>query len=222
MPSELLTERRGSTLLLTISDPASRNALSEQVVAAGVEALNVAESDPSVRCIILQGDGAHFCVGAEWLPSGADHIESGGTLQRLQDFVEGLRVFPKPVIAAVEGMAAAAGFSLALACDLIVAADDAKFTLSPTAEGLASMGVTSRQSLHRLPRSLALQMCWLGEPAPVRQLHEWGLVNWTAPPGQALARALEIAEALSREHPDAVARAKEWVNQWPQSGELPR
>src|SRR5262245_17175311 len=69
MPSELLTERHGGTLVLTLSDPATRNTLSPQASAAGIEALNVAEGDDSVRCVVLRGDGAHFC--------------SGGNLQRL-------------------------------------------------------------------------------------------------------------------------------------------
>ena len=63
MPSELLTERRGTTLVLTISDPATRNTLSAQVIAAGIEALGVAEADPEVRCVVLQGAGGHFCAG---------------------------------------------------------------------------------------------------------------------------------------------------------------
>jgi len=223
MPSELLTERRGSTLLLTISDSSSHHLLSEQVFAAGVEALNVAESDASVRCIVLQGDAANFCAGGESGPPRADRFvpaeQQAQTLQRLQEFADALRVFPKPVIAAVEGTAAAAGFSLALACDLIVAAEDASFTLSSAHSGLGFLSATSRQSMHRLPRNLALQMCWLNEPTSARQLLAWGLVNWVAAPGQALLRALEVADALARVPPDSVAGVKEWVNQWPQPGE---
>ncbi|HET6599635.1 MAG TPA: enoyl-CoA hydratase-related protein, partial [Burkholderiaceae bacterium] len=63
MPSELLTERQGAVLVLTLSDPATRNTLSHQAIAAGIEALNVAESDASVRSVVLRGDGAHFCSG---------------------------------------------------------------------------------------------------------------------------------------------------------------
>ena len=63
MPSELLTERRGTTLVLTISDPATRNTLSAQVIAAGIEALGVAESNDEVRAVVLRGAGAHFCAG---------------------------------------------------------------------------------------------------------------------------------------------------------------
>ena len=63
MPSEMLTERQGPTLVLTLSDPGSRNSLSPQACAAGVEALNRAEADPQLRCVVLRGDGAHFCGG---------------------------------------------------------------------------------------------------------------------------------------------------------------
>src|SRR6185437_11466862 len=65
MPSELLTSREGSTLILTLSDPATRNTLSPQVYSAGVEALNVAESDDSIRAVIVRGDGEHFCAGGD-------------------------------------------------------------------------------------------------------------------------------------------------------------
>src|SRR5207253_2420753 len=107
MSSELKTERQGSTLVLTLSDPASRNTLSEQLVAAGVEALNVAESDADLRVVILRGDGANFCAGGN-LNGLAARRQSGPAaqvemLEHLHQFVEALRVFPKPVIAAVEG-----------------------------------------------------------------------------------------------------------------------
>jgi enoyl-CoA hydratase/carnithine racemase len=220
MSSELHAQRRDSTLVLTISDPTSRNALSEQVFAAGVEALNVAESDESVCCVVLQGDGAHFCAGSR-LPGGdgTRSIWSTGQrdlLQRFHDFVEALRVFPKPVIAAVEGQAIGAGFALALACDLVVAAEDARFTLADGSEGVSALGGAGWQLAHRLPRALALQLLWLPEPEPAARLHTWGLINWLTPAGQALTRALAVAESLAATSPHAVARIKDKVNQWPQ------
>jgi enoyl-CoA hydratase/carnithine racemase len=222
MSSELHAQRRDSTLVLTITDPTSRNALSEQVFAAGVEALNVAESDDAVRCVVLQGDGAHFCTGSR-LPgaeSARDAWSSGqrDLLQRFHDFTEALRVFPKPVIAAVEGQAVGTGFALALACDLVVAAEDARFTLADGENGLAALGGAGWQLAHRLPRALALQMLWLPQPEPAARLHAWGLVNWLTPPGQALTRALAVAESLATAPIDAVARVKDRVNQWPQLG----
>src|SRR5204862_3364268 len=91
MSSELKTERHGSTLVLTLSDPATRNTLSEQLVSAGVEALNVAESSDEVRAVVLRGDGMHFCAGGN-LQGLRARRQSGGPsaqvqmLERLHEF----------------------------------------------------------------------------------------------------------------------------------------
>jgi enoyl-CoA hydratase/carnithine racemase len=219
MTSELHAERREGTLVLTISDPSSRNTLSEQVFAAGVEALEVAEADASVHCIVLRGEGAHFCAGGNLQQLKANRQAEpevqGNMLQRFHDFVEVLRVFPKPVIAAVEGAAAGGGFSLALACDLIVAAENAKFVMSYGRIGFSPDGGASWQLMQRLPRSLALQLLWLSEPITAQQLHAHGVVNWVTGSGQALTQALEVAERLAQCAPNAIASAKDLVNQWP-------
>jgi hypothetical protein len=135
MPAELLTERRGSTLVLTLSDPATRNTLSPQVYAAGIEALETAESDAGVRAVVLRGDGEHFCSGGDLNRLAAtrqgEPAEQARNIERFHAFIEAIRAFPKPVIGAVEGFAAGGGCSLALACDLIVAAEGAKFVMSP-------------------------------------------------------------------------------------------
>ena len=219
MPSELLTERQDRTLVLTISDPATRNTLSPQVYAAGIEALETAESDPGVRCVVLRGDGAHFCSGgnlqrlAHTRTIGAH--EQQASVERFHGLVEAMRAFPKPVIAAVEGAAAGGGFSLALACDLIVAAEDASFTMSYGRAGLSPDGGGSFHLAHALPRALALQAIWLAEALSPRTLHEHGLVNRVTDSGQALAEALRIADRLAAMAPNALASAKELVNQAP-------
>lgn len=216
MPSELLTERHGATLVLTISDPATRNTLSPQLYAAGIEALGVAESDPEVRCVVLRGDGAHFCSGgnlqrlAHTRTIGPE--EQRQSVDRFHNFVEALRTFPKPVIAAVEGFAAGGGFSLALACDLIVAAEDAKFVMSYARAGLSPDGGGSWQLAQALPRALALQAIWLAEPLEPRELQRLGVVQQVSDSGQALQAALRMAERLALMAPNALASAKELVN----------
>src|SRR5438105_6479329 len=194
MASELMTERHGSTLVLTISDPATRNTLSDQVVSAGIEALNVAESDGELRAVILRGDGAHFCAGGN-LNGLAARRQSGAAAQtvvldRLHQLVEAIRTFPKPVIAAVEGAAAGAGFSLALACDLIVAAEDAVFVMAYSNVALSPDGGASWSLVRALPRQLASELLLGGERIGARRLHELGLVNRVAPAGGALDEAL--------------------------------
>ena len=217
MPSELLTERHGAVLVLTLSDPATRNTLSHQAIAAGIEALGVAESDPQVRCALLRGDGAHFCAGGN-LHGLMERRRAGPPaqvqmLEHLHQFVEALRVFPKPVIAAVEGAAAGAGFSLALACDLIVSAEDARFILSYARIGLSPDGGATWNLAQALPRALVQQLVWLGEPVSARQLHQWGIVGWVTDSGQAFTEALRLAHRLADMAPNALASGKELVQQ---------
>ncbi len=217
MPSELLTERHAAVLVLTLSDPASRNSLSHQAIAAGIEALNVAESDPQIRAVVLRGDGAHFCAGGN-LQGLLERRAAGPPAQvqmieHLHQFVEALHAFPKPVIAAVEGAAAGAGFSLALACDLIVAAEDARFILSHARLGLSPDGGATWSLAQALPRALAQQLVWLAEPVSARQLHQWGVVGWVTDNGQALAEALRLAQRLAELAPNAIASGKELVQQ---------
>ena len=217
MPSELLTERHGAVLVLTLSEPASRNSLSHQAIAAGIEALNVAESDPLIRTVVLRGDGAHFCAGGN-LQGLLERRLAGPPAQvqmieHLHQFVEALHAFPKPVIAAVEGAAAGAGFSLALACDLIVAAEDARFILSHARLGLSPDGGATWSLSQALPRALAQQLVWLAEPVSARQLNQWGVIGWVTDNGQALAEALRLAQRLAEMAPNAVASGKELVQQ---------
>jgi enoyl-CoA hydratase/carnithine racemase len=219
MPSELLTERRDHALVLTVSDPATRNTLSPQVYAAGVEALDTAESDDAVRCVVLRGDGAHFCSGGNLQRLAHTRTigphEQHQSIERFHGLIEALRAFPKPVIAAVEGAASGGGFSLALACDLIVAAEDATFTMSYARAGLSPDGGGSFHLAVALPRALVLQMLWLPEALSARTLLQHGLVNLVTDSGQALAEALRLAERLAAMAPNAIASAKELVNQAP-------
>ena len=134
MTAELVSERRGSTLVLTITDAATRNTLSAQVIAAGIESLGAAEANPEIRCVVLQGAGGHFCAGGN-VQGLVERRAAGEAVQRrmidhLHHWIETMASYPKPIVAAVEGAAAGAGFSLALACDLIVAASDAATTRS--------------------------------------------------------------------------------------------
>jgi enoyl-CoA hydratase/carnithine racemase len=217
MPSELLTERRGHALILTISDPATRNTLSPQVYAAGVEVLTAFDDDPTLRCVVLRGDGAHFCAGGDLNRLAAtregpiDQVRA--SVDRFHAFVLALREFPKPVIAAVEGHAAGGGCSLVLACDLVIAAEGARFTMSYGRAGFSPDGGGTFHLAQALPRALALQMMWLPEPMTARQWHEWGLVNAVTADAQALNEALAWSERLAQTAGNAVASVKGLVEQ---------
>lgn len=216
MPSELLTERRGTTLVLSIRDPDGDDALSPQVFAAGVETLSVAEEDDGVRCIVIQADGLVSSAGGS--PAALAERRQGDpavqmeVIDRFHAFVEAVRSCPKPVIAAVEEAAAGDAFSLVLACDLVVAAEEARFVVAHGRLGLPPLGGASWHLARTLPRALALQLLWLAEPVTGRQLNALGLVNRMTATGGALAEALALAERLAAMTPGAVAQAKELVN----------
>jgi enoyl-CoA hydratase/carnithine racemase len=113
------------------------------------------------------------------------------------------------VIAAVEGAAAGAGFSIAVACDLVVAAEDAKFILSYAKIGLTPDGGATWHLSNAVPRQLLQQWVWLAEPVSARQLQSLGLVNWVTDTGQTLTEALKVADRLSAMAPNAISGAKE-------------
>jgi enoyl-CoA hydratase/carnithine racemase len=213
MTSELLTERDGTTQVLTIHGPETRNTLSEPLIVAAIEALGTAEGDREVRAVVLRGAGEHFCAGGN-LQGLMARREAGREaqarmLELLHRWIETLHSFPKPVIAAVEGAAAGAGFSLVLACDLVVAAEDARFMLSHAKLGLSPDGGATWQLARALPRALAQQLVWLADPVSARQLHQAGLVNLVCEKGQALAQAKALAGRLAAMAPNAVASGKQ-------------
>lgn len=211
MPSQVITERCGSTLVLTLSGPEKRNLLSEQLLCPGIEALNVAESNDELRTIVLHGSHGHFCVG-EYLQPLAEAQAQAPLMDRLHQFIDVVRAFPKPVIAAVEGEAAGAGFSLALACDLIVAGEDARFILAPGRARWAADGGAAGHLAQLLPRQLMQQWLWLDEALSAQQLQGHGLVARVVDRGQALAEALALCRKLAAMAPEAVAESKEWLH----------
>jgi enoyl-CoA hydratase/carnithine racemase len=217
MASQMLTELHGSTLVLTLSDPATRNSLSPQASAAGLEALARAEADPEVRCVVLRGDGEHFCGGGN-LPRllgvrDGDPQAQWESMGHLHDFVEAVVGLPKPVIAAVEGFAAGAGVGLVLACDQVVAAEDAQFVLSYGRVGLSPDAGGSWQLARRVPRAVALRMLWLPSPQGARQWQQLGLVNDLVDRGHALPHALQLGEQLAAMAPNALASAKQLMHE---------
>ncbi|MEX8516916.1 MAG: oxepin-CoA hydrolase, alternative type [Leptothrix sp. (in: b-proteobacteria)] len=216
MSAQLLTERHGTTLVLTLSDPATRNALSPELYAAGFEALASAESNPEIRAVVLTGAAGHFCGGGNLgqlaLVRGQPE-QQAARVDALHAWVEAIRSHPKPVIAAVEGAAAGAGCSLALACDLLVASSAARFGLAYGKLGFTSDGGATHHLAHGLPRAQALEWLWLAQTRSTAELDRLGLVNRVTEPGAALAEALLLAEQLGRMAPNALASAKQLLNQ---------
>ena len=210
----------GQTMVLTISNPALRNALSPAMYAAGVEALNFADSSDEIRSVVITGEGSMFCAGGN-LQRLLDNRNQAPQVQAqsidgLHSWIEAIRNCRKPVIAAVEGPAAGAGFSLCLACDMIVAARDAVFVMAYSSVGLSPDGGATWQLSRMLPRQLASELLLCGERISAERLHTLGLVNRVVDTGNALSEALLMADKLNARAPNSLASIKELVNDAPQ------
>jgi enoyl-CoA hydratase/carnithine racemase len=219
MTSALKSTSEGQTLILTISNPEFKNALGPEIYAAGIEALNAAETNPEIRSVIITGEGSAFCAGGnlQRLLTNrklAKDVQAQ-SIDGLHSWIDSIHTYPKPIIAAVEGAAAGAGFSLALACDLCVAADNAVFVMSYSTVGLSPDGGGSWALARALPRQLAMQLMLCGDRISAQRLFDFGLVNQVCSSGSALREALVLAERLNARAPNALASIKELLNEAP-------
>lgn len=219
MAAQLKSTTHGQTLVLTLSNPEQRNALGPELYAAAVEVLNAAESNADIRSLVLTGEGRIFSAGGNLQRLQANrHCPpevQAQSIEGLHSWIEALRAFPKPVIAAVEGAAAGAGFSLVLACDLVVAARNAVFVMAYSNIALSPDGGASWSLAHAVPRQLAAELLMCGERIAADRLHALGVVSRLADAGQALAQALLLAAQLNARAPNALASIKELLQDAP-------
>ena len=205
-------ERRGRVLLLTMDDTANRNALSNGMMGRGREALEEAAHDDHIGAVVLTGAGGAFSSGGHltrlYDHAGKSRSENRDSIERFHGWVRIMRECPKPIIAAVEGPAAGAGFSLALACDLIVAAEDARFLTAYVKVGLNSDGGASMSLARALPPQLYAELMLDGGPVDPARLHTFGVVNRVVASGQALPAAMIWASQLADGPSAAMGRAK--------------
>ncbi|MET7307792.1 crotonase/enoyl-CoA hydratase family protein [Streptomyces sp. NPDC005571] len=202
----VLHERRGGVLTITLNRPAQKNAVDHEVAVRLAAALDLLDADPELSVGVLTGAGGVFSAGMD-----------------LKAFAKGeLPVLPgrgfggltgtavrKPLIAAVEGWALGGGFEMVLACDLIVAAEDARFGLPEVTRGLVAAAGGLVRLPRRLPYHVAARVLLTGEPLTAAEGKEYGLVNELTPPGAALDVARELAGRVARNAPLALAAVKE-------------
>ena len=216
MAGAIKSTSEGQTLILTISNPEFKNALGPEIYSAGVEALYAAENNSDIRSVVITGEGSMFCAGGNLQRLQANRREpreiQTQSIDSLHSWIDSIRTYPKPVIAAVEGAAAGAGFSLALACDFCVAADNAVFVMSYSTVGLSPDGGGSWSLARALPRALASELLMTGERIGAQRLLDFGLVNRVTGAGSALTEALRLAETLNARAPNALASIKELIN----------
>lgn len=212
VPSAALAERHGHVLVITINRPEARNAVNGAVSTAVGDAVQQAQDDPEIRAVVLTGSGrSSFCAGADLkaiaLRENLFHAQRpewgfGGYVQHFID---------KPTIAAVNGAALGGGTELALASDLVVAAQNAKFGLPEVKRGLIAAAGGVFRIVEQLPRKVALEMLFTGEPITADDALKWGLINKVVPAGPgnpALEAALALADRIAGNAPLAVQASK--------------
>ena len=212
VPPAALAERHGHVLVITINRPEARNAVNGAVSTAVGDALQEAQDNPEIRAAVLTGSGdSSFCAGADLkaiaLRENLFHAQRpewgfGGYVQHFID---------KPTIAAVNGAAVGGGTELALASDLVVAVQNAKFGLPEVKRGLIAAAGGVFRIVEQLPRKVALEMLFTGEPITADDAFKWGLINRVVPAGPgnpALEAALALADRIAANAPLAVQASK--------------
>jgi enoyl-CoA hydratase len=201
-----LIERRGHVLIVTMNRPAVRNALSGPMMELMRQAWDTVDGDPGIRVCVLTGAGGAFCAGADLKAMTRDH--PGARLGELdlsviEPLLKGRRL-SKPLIAAVEGPAVAGGTEILQACDIRVAGASARFGVSEARWGLFPLGGSAVRLTRQIPYTVAADLLLTGRHITADEALSIGLIGHVVPDGQALGKALEIAEAIAANGPVAV------------------
>lgn len=194
--------------VITLSRPARRNALNLQVKQELVDALEAALADEAVAVIVLTGAGGYFVAGTD-IGEMADMRPIDHVVHRSGRLFDVVRNATKPVIAAVEGYALGGGCELALACDLVIAAEDARFGQPEIKVGIMPGAGGTQRLLRTAGRYKTALWALTGDMIPAQDAYAANMVSTLVPAGQALASACEIAQRIARMPPLAVQAIRE-------------
>lgn len=204
-----IVAHRGNVLVITINRPEARNAVNGAVSAAVGDALEAARNDRDVRAVVITGAGdKSFCAGADLKAiarrENIYHPDHGewGFAGYVHHFID------KPTIAAVNGTALGGGTELALASDLVVADERAKFGLPEVKRGLIAAAGGVFRIVNQLPRKVAMELLLTGEPLTASDACEWGLINQVVRDGSVLDAALALAARVTVNAPLSVQASK--------------
>jgi enoyl-CoA hydratase/carnithine racemase len=227
MPDQpVLTERRDRVLLITLNRPAVRNAVNLALAEGVAAALDTLDADGELSVGVLTGAGAGFSAGMDlkaFVTGERPWVGDRGFAGIVQ------RAARKPLVAAVEGFAVAGGLEIALACDLIVAARDAKLGIPEVKRSLVAAAGALMRLPRRVPYGIAMELALTGDTISAERGYELGLVNRLTEPGETVAAALELATTIARNGPLALDATKatlqqqfDWSEQefWQRQGEL--
>ena len=197
---------------ITLNRPESLNALNAKMRGELLAALKAAGRDAAVRAVAITGEGRAFCSGADLRGGSGERAFRRVLTAEYNPLITAVRELPKPVVAAVNGVAAGAGMSLALACDLVYAADDARFVLAFLRIGLVPDSGLTRTLVRALGRHRAAALILSGEPLGAVEAQAVGLVNGVVPADQLSATVRAAAVSLAGGPTAAIGLAKRAIN----------
>lgn len=200
--------RRDDVEILTLNRPESRNAIDADLAQSLSAALDELADDDCCRSVILTGEGSTFCAGVDLKMQAAEGIEDRVIFPGTGFAGLTQRHFPKPLICALNGSAYGGGLELVLACDLVVAAADAKLAFTEASLGLIPDAGGLIRLPNRIPIAIAMEMFFTADPITAERAFELGLVNRVVPPGDVVEESLHIAERISRCSPLSIEMCK--------------
>lgn len=222
----VIVERRGRVQLITFNRPEARNAFTLEMAQLVAAALDELDADDDLAAAVVTGAGGCFSAGMDLKAFARGEVPA----VPVRGFA-GMTQYAsrKPIIAAIEGPALAGGFELAVACDLLVCAEDSTFGLPEVTRGLVAVAGALQQLPKRLPRGVVKEIALTGRPIDAARAEQLGLVARVTPKGGALDAALALAEEIARNAPLAVQATKDILDRgdawhgeefWARQGEI--
>ena len=205
-------ERRDHIALVTLNRPEARNAINPEVSQTMAALLDDIESDVELRAVVLTGRGEVFSAGADLKVVAAGNAND---IARGKGGFAGIvtRDFPKPIIAAVNGPALAGGFEIVLSCDLVVAAETARFGIPEVKRGLMAAAGGLIRLPKRVPLAIALELAMTGDPIDAARALQLGLVNRVVPAERVVDEATDLANRIGENSPIAVRNSRRLVRE---------
>ena len=207
--NEVIVDVENGVITITLNRPEAKNAVNKALAEGISAAIDQLESDESLRAAIITGAGGTFCSGMDLkgFVSGELPIVEGRGFAGLCEYT-----CSKPLIAAVEGFALAGGFELAISCDLIIAADNAKFGIPEVKRGLAAGAGGLAKLPKQIPPRIAKELALVGDSVTADRVYELGMINQVVASGSALGEAKEMAAKIAANGPLAVAASKKVID----------
>lgn len=218
MSDRVLLDMTDGIAVITLNDPQKRNALSDEMVSALIAAVDTCEAHDDVGAVVLTGAGKGFCAGGDIKTMGPDadnrpHVTKRYIWNDIQAFPKRLATFEKPIIAAINGAATGAGMDYAMACDIRIAGESARFSESYARLGLLPGGGGAYFLPRLVGKARALELLWTADFVDAATALEIGLVNHVYPDAALLDEAKQFAARIAAQPPFSIRHIKRAVNQ---------